>query len=1045
MNIKLASIVICAMGIGMMGCSSDSGSHQENTSECKEGEDCSSGNPDEKPAGKPDEKPSGNPDGKNDDKCDGSCMEGTYDCSEYGVMKCVKEGDDCPAMIIDRECEGGTKCNAETHECDDSCHPECDEGDTKCTDKGFISCHADSTGCLRWGEETACEAGTHCVDGECVESCEDECISGQTECKDNSVRTCGNYDNDSCLEWSEAAACPTGEVCNSEGVACENPCASSCTIGDIKCDGDDVVECIEDTKNHCPSWGNRTVCEMGKSCDPATHECTFACGDDCDPFSIVLVPDTQYYTRLKGCTAMAEKDSKNLPQMKALAGKKKDWNIKYVIHLGDMTQKNIVKDLSGRSQWEIASKSMKYLDDADIPNSPATGNHDYKQTNESSKDSCAGDDNFTSHGNSHFKEYFNEKRYAGKTWAPKVFKSSTESMYGTFNIGRIKFLVITLEFAARKETLCEADRIISEHPDHHVIIEMHNYMNKKGQLSGHNYYDVLFGAGGKEVSKELTERHGNVFLVVAGHVSGSFYREDVRGSNQNRIREMLVDYQSETPEHCEKGGGYDLNNAGNGWVRRIVVNPKTGEMTATTESLLGFKKLFCSRDNNSTLNPENVDYYPADPTKTIKNNDGSYTGHRPVMTGMDFAKTPVDNYTINDYGFTTRAIGTGGRHQMNGAIAMNRNTGDFVTVWEDDDSKDDGDGNYDIRARISCVGGCNKSGFFYVNNVTKGNQVQPDAAMDLDGNFVVVWADDSDGDGKYDIYMRGYKPDGTERFGSKIVNTVDKDQQRYPKIAMADDGNFVVVWEDTSAGYEQIYMRGFNADGSERFAQQLAVGGSSGTYRYPDVAMSADGHFVVVWEDDSDGNGITQVLGKGFNSDGSVQLNGFVINTVASHDQIRPAVAMNSRGDYAIAWLDDRGSKGIFMTYARGFKAGTSDELIEERSFSPDGKNTKHPDIAMTEDGSISVVWEIVGGIPNKNADYCKYKNTKTAECNDIQRASYKNNNWGAPATVNNNPYSGHSAPAIASDGKGRNVILWNDDSDGNGAYDVYMRGFNNI
>ena len=726
---------------------------------------------------------------------------------------------------------------------------------------------------------------------------------------------------------------------------------------------------------------------------------------------------------------MPEAESKNIEQMKKLAAKKDEWNIRYVIHLGDLTQKNIVKDHTNLSQWELASKALKVLDDANIPNQPATGNHDYKQTGLNSENKCE-DTYFGGHGNSHFKEYFNAERYSGKSWAPTIFKNSTESMYGTFKIGNIKFLVITLEFAARKETLCEADRIISAHPDHHVIIEMHNYLYTNNQLDTHNFYDVLYGAGGKQATKELTERHGNVFLVVAGHVSGSFYRETVKGTNGNIIREMLVDYQDETPNHtC--GVVDDLNNSGNGWVRRIVIDPKNGTMKATTESMLGYTKMYCT------------DLYPEDPTKMKDAN----TGHTPTMTGMDFGKTPTDNYKIGTYEFTTRQIGTGSRHQMNGAIAMNRTDKDdgiFVTVWEDDVSADDGDGNYDIRARISCTGGCNKSGFFYINDITKGNQIQPDVAMDASGNFVVVWADDNDGNGKYELHMRGFKPDGSERFALKKVNTISDGQQLYPKIAMADDGRFVVAWQDSSAGYDQVFMRGFKADGSEMFAQKVAAGGTSGTYRYPDIAMSSDGHFVIAWEDDNDGNGATQLKAQGFNADGSSQFDSFVVNTESTRDQTHPAVAMNSKGDYAIAWLDERTTKGVFVTYVRGFKAGDSSPLIAEKAVSSAGNNTKHPDIVMDEAGNLGVTWE---SYKAKDSKYCPSTKTPNGTCNNIERINYNSAKaqWGSISIVNNNSYNEHTTPAIAIDKKGRNVILWNDDSDGNGAYDIYMRGYNTL
>ena len=41
-------------------------------------------------------------------------------------------------------------------------------------------------------------------------SCTNECSSGSKECSGTGIRTCGNYDTDSCLEWSSVTNCSLG-------------------------------------------------------------------------------------------------------------------------------------------------------------------------------------------------------------------------------------------------------------------------------------------------------------------------------------------------------------------------------------------------------------------------------------------------------------------------------------------------------------------------------------------------------------------------------------------------------------------------------------------------------------------------------------------------------------------------------------------------------------------------------------------------------------------------------------------------------------------
>ena len=48
--------------------------------------------------------------------------------------------------------------------------------------------------------------------------CTDDCAIGATMCASTQVRSCGNYDTDTCREWGTAQDCPTGQTC--QGSAC---------------------------------------------------------------------------------------------------------------------------------------------------------------------------------------------------------------------------------------------------------------------------------------------------------------------------------------------------------------------------------------------------------------------------------------------------------------------------------------------------------------------------------------------------------------------------------------------------------------------------------------------------------------------------------------------------------------------------------------------------------------------------------------------------------------------------------------------------------
>jgi hypothetical protein len=56
--------------------------------------------------------------------------------------------------------------------------------------------------------------------------CQNDCIQGLRECHSNGFRTCGNYDSDSCLEWSSVVSCTPGQSCTS-GICSARVCTPS--------------------------------------------------------------------------------------------------------------------------------------------------------------------------------------------------------------------------------------------------------------------------------------------------------------------------------------------------------------------------------------------------------------------------------------------------------------------------------------------------------------------------------------------------------------------------------------------------------------------------------------------------------------------------------------------------------------------------------------------------------------------------------------------------------------------------------------------------
>ncbi|NQT49710.1 hypothetical protein HQ571_03390 [Candidatus Kuenenbacteria bacterium] len=200
-------------------------------------------------------------------KCDSGktyCGGGCYSDSNCNGKKFFCDGGDAVC------CPYGT--HPENGYCVSDCDNECDyDGQTDCDgDTVILTCHEDNDGCFYWtGQSCICEETP--FGAMCGPNCDNECSpSGEKDCSDNqTLMTCGNYDNDSCLEWGngQSCICVDDHCCNNECSPNDDGCNSANTK---KWDCVEVDGCWE--KDY-------TTCSLGKVC--SNGNCVSACTNQC--------------------------------------------------------------------------------------------------------------------------------------------------------------------------------------------------------------------------------------------------------------------------------------------------------------------------------------------------------------------------------------------------------------------------------------------------------------------------------------------------------------------------------------------------------------------------------------------------------------------------------------------------------------------------------------------------------------------------------------------------------------------------------------------
>ncbi|HEY3448577.1 MAG TPA: metallophosphoesterase [Myxococcales bacterium] len=727
-----------------------------------------------------------------------------------------------------------------------------------------------------------------------------------------------------------------------------------------------------------------------------------ACGAYCDPFSVVLLPDTQYYTSKQTAGA----SNTYYKQTQWIVDHRATNNIKFVIHLGDVTGSN--QD----SQWPIADGAHKKLDAAGIPYSMLPGNHDYM---------VAGSD--WARGDTQFNTWFGPTRFAGKTWYGGHYGSGNENNYTLFEVGPMKFMVLSLEYGPRKEPLCWAENVIAAHPDRRIIIASHCIQTSGGGFDSNcpNVDYLVPGGNGQTIWDELARRHSNVFLMLSGHVNDSEHKFATAIPGQT-IHKILTDYQMEAActlssaaactNHCQAG-----TYTGNGWMRELVFKPLENRVYART---------FTVEDGNTSFFPGGkpaffCNDYPSSPAAIDHQFDFAYD----LATSSNDVRDDGGLLAFTD--LTANSAGAG--DQLAPVLGLTA-AGGFVMAWEDDSSSADGAGMHDIMVRGFSPGGCQSFAQKAANAVTAGQQRLPSIGVAGDGRFAVAWEDDSDANGSFQIYARGFAADGAERFATLTVNATAAGQQRSPALAMAPDGRFVVAYEDDQDGDGkfQVRLRGFTAAGTQSFADRSAHDDALGMRAKPSVAMAADGSFVVAWEDDSDGNGSYQIHARGFAADGAPRWARATVNSVSTGQQRKPVVAADALGGFVVAWQDDQDADGNYNILARGFEPAGTQRIADFPAHLVLGGQHLNPTIGMAPDGSFVIGWQ-----DDADANGTYQIRARAFSPTGVQRK--------AEFTLNRLASGQQRLPAVGFGSGGRLVAGWEDDMDGNGSYQILAGG----
>jgi hypothetical protein len=380
-------------------------------------------------------------------------------------------------------------------------------------------------------------------------------------------------------------------------------------------------------------------------------------------------------------------------------------------------------------------------------------------------------------------------------------------------------------------------------------------------------------------------------------------------------------------------------------------------------------------------------------------------------------RTTVPDKSIAPQGpeFRVNSYTTGEQHAS--SIAMDA-VGNFVVAWTGS-GEGDADG---IFAQRYNAAGVKQGTEFRANSFTTGDQTEPAAAMDADGDFVVTWRSVGQDGSEGGIYSQRYNASGVKQGGEARVNTYTTGNQISPSAAMDPAGDFVVTWQSDlqDGSFWGVYAQRYNAAGVAQGSAFRANVDTTLSEAMPSVGMDATGDFVIAWSKGYNGYyGIPyDVYARRYDASGAAQGTEFRVSTPGDTNTT-PTVAVDADGDFVVAWASGYNTyygprSDVFAQ--RYNRSGTAQGAVFRVNTITSQAYT--PVAAMNADGDLVVTWKGAGII--------------------AQRYNAAGVKQGAELRVNTNTAGSKSDPSAAIDAAGNFVIAWDgigQDGSGSGVY----------
>jgi len=314
-----------------------------------------------------------------------------------------------------------------------------------------------------------------------------------------------------------------------------------------------------------------------------------------------------------------------------------------------------------------------------------------------------------------------------------------------------------------------------------------------------------------------------------------------------------------------------------------------------------------------------------------------------------------------------------------------------------------------------------------VNDVSMGQQYQPDMAVTSGGTIYVVWRDclDDSEEGRDDIYFAKSTDGGLTFSAGVCVSDDNGTASNYaPRVATDSQGNVYVVWHDDRNGDWDIYFAK-STNGGANFSTNVQVVNDPDIQYEAALAIGPAGNIYVTWihKYDTDSSSDYDIYFAKSTDIGQTFTTPVMVNDVGDGYQYTANIKADENGIY-LAWTDHRnGRSNIYFAKSTNGGESFSENIRVNSTIYGQG----YPDLALDDTGNIYVVWKDL-------RDYDSSTHVYLAESTD-SGASFKPGVQVNDANITTSLI--YLYPSLAVTGDGKIYVSWWDNRNDN--LDVYL------